>query len=415
MQLTTALARDSLNSTMDSLKRKTARYLRWAVLTIVLLAALGSCKSTAQRVSAKPELFRKSVLRPRLAPEAETRRVQRIMRAMTLEQKIGQRFICWIEGKQINEQSLELVRQGAAGVILYPWNIENPDQVRELTVAIQKAARESEPPIGFFISVDQEGGRVATFRFRETTGLSPAFYWGRYDDPRYITAIAYIAGREIRELGCNMNFAPVLDLYGTADSTIIGDRSLGNDPAAVGTLGIHYLQGARQAEIIPVIKHFPGHGSSTVDSHGRLPVVDMPEEKLLERDFRPFLMAVKAGAEAVMTAHVLFPQIDPDYPVTLSERILRDMLRVRFEYQGVIISDGMAMGALAENFTVSDSLRLMIRAGVDLILVHSRYDLVGLKLEILRLLHQGEISEAQIDEGVERILKLKLRYGLIPF
>jgi len=400
---------------MDSSKRKKARYLRWGVLTIVLLAVLGSCKTTAQRVSEKPELFRKSVLRPRLAPEAETRRVQRIMRAMTLEQKIGQRFICWIEGKQITEQSLELVRQAAAGVILYPWNIENPDQVRELTAAIQKAARESDPPIGFFISVDQEGGRVVAFRFRETTGLSPAFYWGRYDDPRYVTAIAYIAGREIRELGCNMNFAPVLDLYGTADSTIIGDRSLGNDPAAVGTLGIHYLQGARRAEIIPVIKHFPGHGSSTVDSHGRLPVVDMPEEKLLERDFKPFLMAVQAGAEAVMTAHILFPQIDPDYPVTLSERILRDMLRDRYGYQGVIISDGMAMGALAENFTVSDSLKLMIRAGVDLILVHSRYDLVDLKLEILRLLHRGEISEAQIDEGVERILKLKLRYGLLPF
>ena len=415
MQLTTGLARDSLRSTMDSSKRKKARYLRWGVLTIVLLAVLGSCKTTAQRVSEKPELFRKSVLRPRLAPEAETRRVQRIMRAMTLEQKIGQRFICWIEGKQITEQSLELVRQAAAGVILYPWNIENPDQVRELTAAIQKAARESDPPIGFFISVDQEGGRVVAFRFRETTGLSPAFYWGRYDDPRYVTAIAYIAGREIRELGCNMNFAPVLDLYGTADSTIIGDRSLGNDPAAVGTLGIHYLQGARRAEIIPVIKHFPGHGSSTVDSHGRLPVVDMPEEKLLERDFKPFLMAVQAGAEAVMTAHILFPQIDPDYPVTLSERILRDMLRDRYGYQGVIISDGMAMGALAENFTVSDSLKLMIRAGVDLILVHSRYDLVDLKLEILRLLHRGEISEAQIDEGVERILKLKLRYGLLPF
>lgn len=399
---------------MVSSIRKTAGYFRWVVLTILAFAVLGSCKTTVQTVTAKPELFRKCVLRPRLAPEAETRRVQRIMRAMTLEQKIGQRFICWIEGKQINEQTLELVRQGAAGVILYPWNIEDPEQVRNLTGAIQKAARESDPPIEFFISVDQEGGRVAAFRFSGMTRLSAAYNWGRYNDPRYVTAIAYIAGTEIRELGCNMNFAPVLDLYGLADSTIIGNRSLGNDPVVVGTLGIHYLQGARQAGIIPVIKHFPGHGSSTVDSHGRLPVVDNAVEQLLERDFKPFRMAIKAGAEAVMTAHILFPQIDPDYPVTLSERILRDMLRGRFGFQGVIVSDGMAMGALAENFTVSDSLKLMIRAGLDLILVHSRYDLVDLKLEVLRLLHRGEISEAQIDEGVERILKLKLRHGLIP-
>jgi beta-N-acetylhexosaminidase len=143
--------------------------------------------------------------------------------------------------------------------------------------------------------------------------------------------------------------------------------------------------------------------------------VDLPEDTLLERDFLPFRTAVRSGAEALMTAHVLYPQIDPEFPATLSKRILRDMLRERFGFEGVIISDGMAMGALAENFTVADSLKLMIQAGLDLILVHSRYDLVELKLEMLRLLYRGEITEAQIDEGVERILKLKLRYGLLPY
>jgi beta-N-acetylhexosaminidase len=349
-----------------------------------------------------------------MSPEAETWRVRKIMADMTLHQKIGQRFICWIEGKELGRQAAELVHQGAAGIILYPWNIEDPEQVRGLTDSLHRTAREGDPPIGFFVSVDQEGGRVAAFRFRETTKLAPAFYWGRHGDPRFVTAAAYIAGREIRDLGCNMNFAPVLDLYGAADSTIIGDRSMGIDPEMVGRLGIAYLQGARQAQVIPVIKHFPGHGSSTVDSHGRLPVVDLPEDQLLERDFLPFRIAVQAGAEALMTAHVLYPRIDPEYPATLSERILRDLLRRRFGFEGVIVSDGMAMGALAKNFTVSDSLELMIQAGVDLILVHSRYDLVDLKLEVLRLLHRGQITEAQIDEGVERILKLKLRYGLLP-
>jgi beta-N-acetylhexosaminidase len=349
-----------------------------------------------------------------MSPEAETWRVRKIMRRMTLYQKIGQRFICWIEGTELGAQATELVRQGAAGIILYPWNVEDPEQVRQLTAKLQRSARFGDPPIGFFICVDQEGGRVSAFRFRETTKLAPAFYWGRYEDPRFVTAAAFIAGREIRELGCNMNLAPVLDLYAKADSTIIGDRSMGIDPEKVGELGIAYLQGARQAEIIPVIKHFPGHGSSTVDSHGRLPVVDIPKDKLLQRDFLPFKTAVQAGAEALMTAHVLYPDIDPEYPATLSKRILRDLLRERFGFQGVIVSDGMAMGALAENFTVSDTLRLMIEAGLDLILVHSRYDLVDLKLEMIGLLNRGEITEAQIDEGVERILKLKLRYGLLP-
>ena len=389
--------------------------LRCIVAAFLAIIVLTSCRSTADRVASNPELFRSSMLQRRMSPDTEARRVRRIMREMTLHQKIGQRFICWIEGEELGAQAAELVRQGAAGVILYPWNVKDPEQVRKLTASLQKAARAGDPPIGFFISVDQEGGRVAAFRFRETTKLAPAFYWSRYEDLRFATAAAYIAGREIRDLGCNMNFAPVLDLYATADSTIIGDRSMGSDPEQVGKLGIAYLQGARQAEIIPVIKHFPGHGSSTTDSHGRLPVVDLPKDQLLAGDFLPFRTAVQAGAEALMTAHVLYPQIDPEYPATLSKRILRDLLRERFGFEGVIVSDGMAMGALAENFTVSDSLKCMIEAGLDLILVHSRYNLVDLKLEVLRLLYRGEITEAQIDEGVERILALKLRYGLLPY
>jgi beta-N-acetylhexosaminidase len=176
-----------------------------------------------------------------------------------------------VEGKELGPQAAELVRQGAAGVILYPWNIEDAAQVRRLTSSLQRAAAGGTPPIGFFVAVDQEGGRVAALRLRETTRLTPAFFWGEYRDPRYVEAVAYIAGREIRELGCNMNFAPVLDLYGAADTTIIGDRSMGADPGLVAELGIAYLRGARRAEIVPVFKHFPGHGSSTVDSHGRLP------------------------------------------------------------------------------------------------------------------------------------------------
>lgn len=376
------------------------------LLLIVGALAVSACRSA-------PAPAARSAVPVRMSRAAETRTVRRVLRAMSLEQKVGQRFICWVEGTQVSDQARELVRQSAAGVILYPWNVENLQQVQELTSSLQQSAQAADPPIGLFIAVDQEGGRVAVFRSRELSGLAPAFYWGRYADPRYVTAAAYLACREIRALGCNMNLAPVLDLYGEPDATIIGDRSLGPDPQLVGRLGVAYLQGARQAGVIPVVKHFPGHGGSTVDSHGSLPVVDLPEEALAERDLMPFQMAVRAGAEAVMTAHVLYPQLDPEYPATVSERILRDLLRKRLGFRGVIVSDGISMGALSRNFSVSDSLALMFQAGLDLVLVHSRYDLVDLKLEVLRLLHRGEITEAQIDEGVERVLRLKLRYGLL--
>lgn len=382
--------------------------------------ALGACRSTPPEPLAHvpPAAGREAPtdlpeLPLRMSRAAEGRRVRRLMRAMSLEQKIGQRFICWVAGAELDEQALELIRQCAAGVILYPWNAPDLQKLRELTSALQQAALAADPPIGLFIAADQEGGRVAAFRGREVSGLAPAFYWGRYGDPRYVAAAAYVACREIRALGCNMNLAPVLDLYGQADETIIGDRSFGADPQLVGRLGLAYLQGARQAGVIAVVKHFPGHGGSTVDSHGRLPVVDVPAEVLAKRDLVPFRMAVRAGAEAVMTAHVLYPQLDPEYPATVSERILRNLLRGSLRFRGVIISDGISMGALSSNFTVSESLALMLGAGLDLVLVHSRYDLVELKLQVLRLLHQGRLTEEQIDEGVERVLRLKLRYGLL--
>jgi len=376
----------------------------------IALIALGSCRSAP----ACTEVRAAEQEAPRLSRAAQARTVRRLLRGMRLEQKIGQRFICWLQGTEIGEQALELIHQSAAGVILYPWNVEGRQQVRALTSSLQRAALAADPPIGLFIAADQEGGRVAAFRGPELSALAPAFHWGSYADPRYVTAAAYVACREIRALGCNMNLAPVLDLYGQADATIIGDRSFGGDPQQVGALGIAYLQGARQAGVIAVPKHFPGHGGSTVDSHGWLPVVDLPEATLAQRDLLPFRLAVEAGAEALMTAHVLFPRLDPEYPATLSARILRGLLRERLGFDGVIVSDGMAMGALSRHFSVSDSLALMFQAGLDLVLVHSRYDLVELKLETLRLLHSGRISEAQIEEGAERVLRLKARYGLLP-
>jgi beta-N-acetylhexosaminidase len=230
----------------------------------------------------------------------------------------------------------------------------------------------------------------------------------------FVEAAAYIINREISELGFNMNFAPVLDLYGKPDSTIIGDRSMGSDPDRVAEFGIFYLNGARKAGIIPVIKHFPGHGGSTVDSHRSLPVIGIEEAELRERDFKPFREVIESGVDAVMTAHVIFNKIDPEYPVTLSERILRGILRDQYGFQGVVISDGLSMGALFNHFELDETLRLLFKAGVDLILAHSKYDLADLKSRVYRLYEQGEITEQEINEGVERVLELKLKQGLLP-
>lgn len=189
---------------------------------------------------------------------------------------------------------------------------------------------------------------------------------------------------------------------------------MGNNPEAIGLYGISYIRGAERAGVIPVMKHFPGHGYTSVDSHIELPVVDLDESELQEWDMKPFRMAIENGAEAIMTSHVLYSQLDPEYPATLSSRILNGILREKYGFQGVIVSDGIAMGALSNNYDVTETLKLSFRAGIDLILVHSKYDLADLKKRVYRLYRKGEITEEEIDAGVERVLELKLKYGLLP-
>jgi len=337
------------------------------------------------------------------------------MRTLTIEQKIGQRFIAHIKGKKLTKQTAKLIRNDyISGVILYPWNVEDPEQVKKLTASIQHATDKNDPSVGLFICVDQEGGRVNAFDFGELSRFPAPYYWAQYEDPLYIESAAYIISREILNLGCNMNFAPVLDVYGIPDKTVIGDRSMGGDPEAIGRYGISYIQGAERAGIIPVVKHFPGHGYTNVDSHVDLPVVDLAADELHEWDMKPFKMAIENGAEAIMTSHVLYNSLDSDYPATLSSKILHEILREQYGFQGVIISDGIAMGALSNNFDITETLRLSFKAGIDLILVHSKYDITDLKKKVYRLYRQGEITEEEINQGVRRILELKLKYGLLP-
>ena len=337
------------------------------------------------------------------------------MRTLTIEQKIGQRFIAHIKGKKLTNQTAKLIRNDyISGVILYPWNVEDPEQVKKLTASIQQATDKNEPSVGLFVCVDQEGGRVNAFDFGELSQFPAPYYWAQYDDPLFIESAAYIICREILDLGCNMNFAPVLDVYGIPDKTVIGDRSMGGDPEAIGRYGISYIKGAERAGVIPVAKHFPGHGYTNVDSHVDLPVVDLGADELHEWDMKPFKMAIENGAEAIMTSHVLYNSLDSDYPATLSSKILHEILREQYGFQGVIISDGIAMGALSNNYDITETLRLSFKAGIDLILVHSKYDITDLKKKVYRLYRQGEITEEEIDQGVRRILELKLKYGLLP-
>jgi beta-N-acetylhexosaminidase len=188
---------------------------------------------------------------------------------------------------------------------------------------------------------------------------------------------------------------------------------MGINPTRVGLLGVSYMRGLYAAGIIPVVKHFPGHGCAAGDTHSELPVVPAHKHREVESGLIPFRHAVESGVEAIMTAHVVYEYLDSKFPATLSQKIIRGLLRGTLEYEGMVISDALEMAALRANFKLRDTLRLCIKAGIDLILVSGTYEIVRLKQAVLSLLNDDAITEQEIDEGLRRILELKLKHGLI--
>jgi beta-N-acetylhexosaminidase len=342
--------------------------------------------------------------------------VDRILQQLTLRQKIGQRFITGFSGVKMSSSVKNLVEQGCiAGVILTRGNIRNRVQLKTLIEELQTTARSCKPGIGLFVAVDQEGGRVTRLDMDTMTRFPAPYYWGEYQDPLYVEAAAYIINREALSLGCNINLAPVLDLYDKPDGSIIGDRSMGNNPVQVGERGVFYLLGAQRAGIAVVAKHFPGHGRTTVDSHHSLPVVDVDEKTLLNQDLLPFQMVIRHGVDAVMTAHILYPQIDPEFPVTLSGIFLRELLRERLGFEGVIISDDIEMGALTSRFSPEQIVEHGINAGVDILLTYGSFDVLKLIDEVHTMVEAGKIDPGLIDEGARRVLLLKWKVGLLQW
>jgi beta-N-acetylhexosaminidase len=340
--------------------------------------------------------------------------VEQVLQQLTLRQKIGQRFITGFSGSAMNGSVEKLIEQGCiGGFMLSRGNIKNRAQVKALVEELQAAARAHNPGIGLLIAVDQEGGRVSRLDLDTLTRFPAPYYWGQYQDPFYVEAAAYIISREALALGCNINFAPVLDLYDKADDTIVGDRSMGVNPVRVGERGVYYLFGAQRAGIAVVAKHFPGHGRTTVDSHHSLPVVEVSEKTLLNQDLLPFQMVIRHGVDAIMTAHILYPQIDPDFPATLSATFLRGLLRQRLGFEGVIISDDIEMGALRSRYDPEDIVKYGINAGVDILLEYGSYDVLKLIDEVHTMVEAGEIDPEAIDEGARRVLLLKWKAGLL--
>ncbi|MCB1324005.1 MAG: beta-glucosidase [Spirochaetales bacterium] len=352
-----------------------------------------------------------------LSPEDANARLREharsIVSRMPLEHKVGQLLHIGLVGRTPGARALENIRvYHPGGVILFGMNLGTVPEIRTLTDGLQGAAIQ-DSGIPLLISTDQEGGHVRRVGPEGTQQFPGAMALGQTGDPDLVEQVGFVTGYELRQLGINFVLAPVLDINNNPANPVINMRSLGTSPELVSRIGSAYLRGLRRSLSIPSIKHFPGHGDTNIDSHLALPTIRRSPADLEQVELVPFRRAISEGAEVVMTAHILFPALDPDRPATLSAPILQGLLRERLGFQGLIISDAMEMQAIARNWQRAVAARLAFQAGVDILLLTSEGAVVRqMYASLLSGFQNGDLSVAELDRAVERQVYLKLQRGL---
>lgn len=318
-------------------------------------------------------------------------------------------FLSGFDGHEAPEEIVDLVqRLDLGGVILFRTNLADPDQIASLTESLQQKARRA--PL--LIAVDHEGGRVS--RLPEPfTRLPPCRSVGKSGSAEAAFELGRVAAEELLAVGINVNLAPVLDVDTNPLNPVIGDRSLGPDPHEVARLGLAVLKGFRRAGIIGCAKHFPGHGDTSQDSHTTLPVVPHPLERLRAVEVEPFRRVISdpEGPEVIMSAHVLYPHLDPQLPATLSRPILTDLLRAEMGFDGLIVTDDLEMKAISDRFGPEEACVRAIKAGADLVLFCHTPSHVRRCIEhVSALVDKGTLDARRIRESLHRIERLKGRY-----
>ncbi len=329
-----------------------------------------------------------------------------------MEELLGQLFMVGFHGSTLSTEMAELIQQQrVGGVILFERNIQSAQQVSELTHSLQMCARAAGHPAPLLIALDQENGMVRRLG-EHITSLPGNMALGAIASEEVAYEVALATGRELRALGLTMNLAPVIDVNNNPANPVIGTRSFGEEPSLVARLGAAQVRGYRDAGIIATLKHFPGHGDTTVDSHYALPVIPHTLERLQAIELLPFQRGIEEGAECIMTAHIAFPALTHDMtPATLSSDVLQGLLRTSLGYQGVIISDCMEMKAISATVGVERASVQALHSGVDIVLISHRHDRQHAAFAAVEdAVQQGELSLARVHAAIQRVLALKNRY-----
>ena len=323
---------------------------------------------------------------------------------------IGQFLIGSMPGTTIPVELRSLAKEfDLGGVILFSRNIEAPEQVAELAAESEALGRSSPA----WVSVDQEGGRVARLKEPFTT-WPPMATLGRAGRQAEALAerFAKALAQELLAVGITLDYAPVLDIHTNPRNPVIGDRALAERAEDVAKLGRVIIRALQGAGLAACGKHFPGHGDTSTDSHHELPLVDHPPDRLRAIEFEPFRAAIAEKVAFIMTAHVLVPSLDESAPATLSQAVVQRLLREELGFEGVILSDDLEMKAVSARYAVPDAAVDAIRAGCDGLLICSGdVDLQARALEALvRAVEEGTISTKRYDDAFMRLKRAKERF-----
>jgi beta-N-acetylhexosaminidase len=361
---------------------------------------------------------------------ADDKKLRALVARMTIEEKVGQLFVMRVYGhsatdpdqadidanlKEIGVRTAaELIaKYRVGGIIYFTWthNTRDPRQIAELSNGIQRASLAQPRGLPVLIATDQEHGAVCRIG-RPATLFPGAMAMGAGGSRTDARTLGRISGAELRAMGVRQDYSPDADVNVNPANPIIGVRSFGAGPDAVGALVAAEVQGYRDAGVAATVKHFPGHGDTAVDSHTGFPVITHSRELWEKLDAVPFRAAIAAGVDSVMTAHIQFPALDGSGdPATLSHPVLTGILRGELGYDGVVVTDSLGMAGVRTKYGDDRVPVLALRAGVDQLLDPPKPDVAW--HAVLKAVQDGELTESRLDESILRILRLKSRLGLL--
>ncbi len=335
-----------------------------------------------------------------------------MLQNLTLRQKIGQMIMMGFPAEEVTPELAEFLSEYKIGnIILFTRNVATSGQLQRLCADLQENIKRN-TGYAAFISVDQEGGMVARLP-ADAVSMPAAMAVAATGNPQNAYLAGKITAEELRSLGVNMNLAPDMDINSNPNNPVIGVRSFGDTSEIVTNFGTALMKGLQDGGVLPVIKHFPGHGDTSVDSHLGLPKVEKTLEELEQNELVPFKAAIREGGCGVMSSHILFPAIEKEaLPCTMSYTMLTGLLKNELGFDGLVLTDCLEMDAIQKYYGTAKGALAAIRAGANLLCISHTAELVKETVELVeRAIMSGDLSEELIDRAVEKILKFKSEYA----